>query len=136
MSAWGGTFRGNRSDSPLHHSRAIRNLGNGWGQKIITCGDILAGRAEPDRTVILIHSPSSPLLKQHWCILAPDSAPGRVHLYLGEVAGQANWYSHEDFEKLYSASIPACAYTVGQGAGFPVPSLSRWQRFWCWWTTL
>ena len=140
LAKWGGTFRGDRSDSPLHHSRAIRNLG--LGQKIITCGDILAGRAEPLRTVILLHGLGGGVikatLKEHWAILAPDSAPGRIHLYLGEVAGQANWYTHEQFTDLYHEGVPTCcAYTVGDvGPGFTLPVLTAWQRFWCWWTTL
>ena len=142
IASWGGTFRGNRSDSPLHHSRAIRNLG--LGQKIVTCGDILAGRCPPDRTVVLLHGlDGNPTTHEHWAVLAPITpVPGapeqRVHLYLGNVAGQARWFTHEKFTDLYHEGIPTCcAYTVGDvGPGFPVPVLTAWQRLYCWATTL
>jgi len=133
IASWGGTFRGDRSDSPLHHSRAIRNLG--LGQKIVTCGDILAGRAEPLRTVILIHGFTSPTLNEHWVVLDGVTVDG-VWLHMGD-GGEPKHYSHSEFEKLYAAGVPTCcAYTVGQGEGFPPPVLTVWELSWCWVTTL
>lgn len=50
--------------NPWNLYRALISLG--FWKKNITLTDLLAGKAEPGRTVVLLHDPQRPTLAQHW----------------------------------------------------------------------
>lgn len=126
--AWQG-WRGNRTDSPWHHLRACRNLK--LRMRIVTCGDILAYRVPDGRCVVLLHSQDSPLLGQHWARVLGTAAGGGVRLDWGD--GREKIARPAAFIEAYSAATPACAYVVGEG---DVPTLTLYQRLYCWVTSL
>lgn len=132
--AWGGRFRGNASDSPWHHDRCIRSLG--MRRRICTCGEIVTNAVPTGRTIVLVHDVTSTLgsfLRQHWVIYAATRADGKLGFFWGETATGVKWLTPDEFALAYSAGSPSAAYVLGDGE---TPELSRWQRFYCWLTTL
>ena len=130
MAAWG-RFRGNRSDSPWHHDMVMARLG--IRRRIVTCQEICDHQVPPDRTVVLVHDwdrTGDAMLDQHWCVVAPAALGGQVYLHMGD--GRVRWWTISDFFGLYARATPACAYVVGDG---DVPTLTWYQRLYCWLTT-
>lgn len=141
MAAWPSKFRGNLQDSPLHHKATLRNLG--LRQRVVTCGDILAGRCPAGLTIVLLHSldnPATPLpedlLQQHWVVVArvdpavPSQAQARVFVHWGD--GTLKAFAAEAFQVVYAGgpvSGPACAYVIGEGE---VPRMTLAERLYLW----
>lgn len=124
LAKWPGGWRGGDNegfgplgcpnDTPYDHWELLTRLGIPW--RIVTCGDILAGRAVNDKTMILLHSVENPLkaiLAQHWVILS-SIEPGGVRLHFGD-GKEPRFMARSAFEKTYSMGWPACAYVVGEG---------------------
>ena len=128
--ALNGDRRDDLNDSPWHHDAAMRRLR--IRSRIVTCGDILAGRTCPRRVVVLVHDPASPLLRQHWVTINWVDLPrARVNLWWGLPATPERAVSFDTFRQLYSAGAPACAYEVGVGT---VRGLPWYSRAWVWLT--
>lgn len=51
--------------NPWNLYRALISLG--FWKRNVTLTELLNGKAEPGKTVVLLHDPQSPTLKQHWC---------------------------------------------------------------------
>ena len=50
--------------NPWNLYRALISLG--FWKRNVTLTELLTGNAEPGKTVVLLHDPQSPTLKQHW----------------------------------------------------------------------
>lgn len=129
MSKWPGGWRDNAmggrilpNDTPLDHFQFLASVGMPF--KIVTCGEILRGEAANGKTVILLHDLKSPLLKQHWVILAGVGGNGTMSLHMGD--GTVRGFSRDLFADLYAKGWPACAYEVGRGQY----RVTWWQRLW------
>lgn len=96
-------------DTPLNHYAFLNEIGCKY--KIVTCSEILQGKAIPRRTMILIHSPNNPLFAQHWTILYDYPSSTTVNLLMGD-GDFYHSYTIEKFQELYSAGTPACAYQL------------------------
>ena len=101
ISRWPGGWRGGDrgrlgmpNDTPYDHFALLRDLGAPW--RIVTCCEILAGQAAPEKTVILLHHPQHPWLKQHWCILR-GVTPTHVDLWWGLPEQQTASPTREQF---------------------------------------
>lgn len=145
--AWPGGWRGGSgdtgplgvpNDTPWDHLGALESLGIAY--RVVTCGQILAGEARPEKTAILLHfdMPEGsargwlawfwrllwPVLRQHWVILR-EVTPTTVSVWYGGAGpDQSRTWTHAEFARLYSAGWPACAYEIGRGTG----RLTAWQR--------
>lgn len=117
--------RDNLLDSPWHAFALLEKLKLQF--QICNCSKIIQGKALPNKTVILIHNPSNPILQQHWCVLYGNDNEN-VFLHMGD--GKVHSISKDKFQKLYSNGTPSCAYEVGIGNY----KLSWYQRWYAWLT--
>jgi hypothetical protein len=106
------------NDTPFDHFAILQKLGIPW--RLATCGEILAGKCPDRRTIVLIHYPDCPIIKQHWVILR-GVTPGTASIDMGN--GAISLQTRASFSGLYADGWPACAYVVGEGSG----RLSWWQ---------
>lgn len=123
-----GDFRDNANGSPYHILADLKALG--VSSRTVTDDDILGGRTNPSKVIVLVHSPESPWLMQHWvnvfCI------NGSTITLLWNYPGQAmKTFTHEQFRKLYRDGFPNCAFEVDAGE---IQKLNIFQRFWVWLT--
>lgn len=75
VSIWPGSFKGNVSDSYVHHQLAIQRLGHRFDRR--TIDDVIKGKCKPMRTALLLNESDDPetwvredWFKLHWCVLA------------------------------------------------------------------
>jgi hypothetical protein len=127
--AWG-RWRGDVTDSPAHHERALARLGVGRTNHTIT--DVVERRAPPARTIVLLHDRKNPYFRQHWAVLAGYSPSGEILVAMGN--GHTNVLSPRAFVELTTAGWPNVVYSVGDGENYTVPSPPWWQRLWAWMT--
>lgn len=130
------------NDTPWDHFALLADRGIPF--RIVTCGDILEGRAPRDRTLVLMHAVAPigpeatvwerlkslvvPIMGQHWVIFHGVSPEGNIGLWTGNPRKPLVWLPPDDFAEGYSAGWPACAYCVGEGS----TRLSWWQRLVAW----
>ncbi len=116
------------NDTPLDHFSTLEKLKLKF--RIVTCNEILNGSCRARKTVILLHLSSSSkktiwekiknwfraTLAQHWCVLESVDIKNQVltvdWLYSDQ---KTKTFSFSEFEQLYSAGTPACAYEIGSG---------------------
>lgn len=120
-SKWPGGFKGNQSDSFIHHQEVLNRLG--FRYKTLSKEDVLAGKFVPGITAIMINWPDNPstlipenLIALHWCVMfeakncAWLNGRNRVfHLWLGN--GMVTSYSEEEL-KVHLENPFCVAYTV------------------------
>lgn len=106
--------------NPLASYAALSRLGL-W-KRNIAWGDLAERKAEPGKTIILIHSPDAPILQQHWVVLAGYTDTGFL-CYWGD-SEQPRHVSSGKMLELFLGGWPNCAYQIIQG--------SAWQRFLRW----
>lgn len=110
----------NLHDTPSHHFIALRNLGINYSK--VSASDIIFGVAVPNKTVILLHNQSRPVLIQHWAVLAAVDSTF-VYLHWGD--GVIHQFTHEHFTQMYTKGWPPCAYVINTPASSP---LKWWER--------
>jgi hypothetical protein len=121
-----GDLREDLQDSPAAHKIAILKAGLRYIPR--TCGDILAGRATANKTVVLVHPDArSPYVGQHWCVLAGRTPVGYIRLHWGN--GTIREFSPSDFAEIYARGAPCCAYEIVPG---PAGKASWFNRAWDW----
>lgn len=108
--AWPGGWR-NRdavladlNDWPDDHRLCIEKLGK--HVRNVTLSEILEGRAQPDRTVILVHKNTT---QKHWVVLA-KAGEMAVFLHFGD--GHIRSFPRAEFITLFTRSFPNCAYEI------------------------
>ncbi|NCA93322.1 hypothetical protein EOM82_08855 [bacterium] len=106
--------------NPLNLYRAIVKLG--YWKRNVTLTDLLDGRAEAGRTIVLIHNLQSPNLSQHWIVW--QGIQNGFHLL--------SWGSGKEFKRVTSDQLsdyyrkgwPNCAFQVYRANVFRI----LWER--------
>lgn len=116
-------------DTPWHHIQWMTKQGYTTVVFSDTWED-LCGRMKPERTVILMHDPSSPLLKQHWARIVGIDSEG----FLVDMRGSnrvIQRFTRSQLKEYLCSGWPFSAYTVG-GPPRDLPRLNWWQRLLLW----
>lgn len=79
-----------------------------------TFNDITRGIAAKNKTIVLLHSPANPFLKQHWVVLE-DVIPWRVSFHWGD--GTVKGYTIDQFRVMFTKGFPNAAWEVGEFQG-------------------
>ena len=113
--------------NPLTSYNALIRLG--FWKRNITWADLVERRAEPGKTVILVHDPDSPYFRQHWIVLAGYSQAGFRCFWGYPINPNHNAeipveIATERMQNLFLKGWPNCAYQI-------LP-LTWWQRFKRW----
>ena len=125
---WPGKFRGDISDSLIHHQGVLSRLG--FRYKTRSVEDIIAGRCEPMRTAILLNAQDDPatllredLLIMHWVVLQGVRG-GNVWVYWMD--GTQRPFQFESLRK-HMTNPFSVAYEVEEGSQ-KLPWYKRWYK--------
>jgi hypothetical protein len=116
-------------DTPWHHIQWFTKQ----GYTNVLFGDTwedFVAHVKPERTVVLLHKPESPLLKQHWARIVAIDAEG----FLVDMQGSnriIRRFTHSDFKDYMCSGWPFSYYVVG-GLNRALPKLTWWQRLLLW----
>lgn len=116
-------------DTPWHHIRWMERQGYTNVVFSNTWEDFRA-RVKPGRTVVLLHDPKSPYLRQHWARVVSIDSEG----FLIDMRGSnkvIQRFTNSELEEHMVSGWPFCAYTVG-GPPRDLPRLNWWQRLLLW----
>ena len=105
-------------DSPWAELAILVKLGVQW--KFRNCGDVLADRCRPDKTVVMIHGQGlvGSLLSQHYIVYAGRSQKGNYLFHWGDGKPPAEHeLTADDLAGYYSRGTPAFAYEVVSSGG-------------------
>ena len=94
-----------------------------------TYGDIVNRIAIPGKTMVLLHLPEAPTLRQHWVVLESVGA-GHVAFHWGD--GTVKGFRFEQFLKLFTGGFPNAALEVGPFQG----KIGRFQQVLNWFKNL
>ena len=121
-------IRDNLLDSPYHHDTVLSRLG--VKHLTVDANDIMDGKCDLNKTVILLHFSKEPevrnflsfldqsiqaTLQQHWVVLNMVGN-GFVQVHWGD--GQCRPIPFQTFKKMYTDGFPNCAYIVGKGSTY------------------
>jgi hypothetical protein len=120
-----GGIREDLQDSPSAHKLAVLKLGFRYIPR--TALEIMLGHATPNKTVILVHNPRSPLTQQHWITLSGLDPQGYVLAHWGDGSIRRML----DFDGWFSSGAPTCAYEVIPNPG-AAAKLPWYHRAWFW----
>ena len=116
-------------DTPWHHIRWLDKQGI-QGVVFSNTWEDFRARVKPGRTVVLLHDPKSPLLRQHWARIVSIDSEG----FLIDMRGSnkvIQRFTNSELEEHMISGWPFCAYTVG-GPPRDLPRLNWWQRLLLW----
>lgn len=89
---WPGSFKGDISDSYIHHQVAIQRLGHRFDRR--TIDDVISGKCQPMRTALLLNALDDPetwiredFFNLHWCVLAAVE-PAHIIVHWGYPDGK------------------------------------------------
>lgn len=111
--------------NPWNLYRALIRLG--FWKKNVTLTDLLSFRAEPGKTVVLIHDPQNPTLAQHWVTWHGIDANKRHLLAWGD-SQEFRRVSPDLLADYYRRGWPNCAFQVYK-ANFWLLMLARVQSW-------
>lgn len=94
--------------NPWNLYRALISLG--FWKKNVTLTDLLSFRAEPGKTVVLIHDPQNPTLQQHW--VTWHGISGASHLLAWGQSQELRRVSAAVLTEYFRKGWPNCAFTV------------------------
>lgn len=94
--------------NPWNLYRALIKLG--FWKKNVTLTDLLSFRAEPGKTVVLIHDPQNPTLKQHW--VTWHGRAGDLHALAWGDSQQLRCIHDYQLISYFRKGWPNCAFTV------------------------
>lgn len=94
--------------NPWNLYRALISLG--FWKKNVTLTDLLSFRAEPGKTVVLIHDPQNPTLQQHW--VTWHGMAGPAHLLAWGQSQELKRVSAAVLTEYFRKGWPNCAFTV------------------------
>lgn len=116
-------------DTPWHHIQWFTK--QGYTSVLFSkTWEEFCGHVKPGRTVVLLHDPSSPYLKQHWARVVSIDSGG----FLIDMRGSNKVIQRFTKDELMNHMVsgwPFCAYTVG-GPSRELPRLNWWQRLLLW----
>ncbi len=108
------------ASNPANVKRAVESLGFRCDETPLA--DLLMGRAVPMKTVVLIHSQTSPTLSQHWVCWGGIAQDGHHLLYFGD-SETPRKYSGAGLARLVTAGFPNCCFQC-----VPVARPAPWYR--------
>jgi len=94
--------------NPWNLYRALISLG--FWKRNVTLTDLLAGKAEPGKTVVLLHDPQSPTLQQHW--VTWHGFTGAYHGLAWGDSQKLRFITSERLADYFRKGWPNCAFTV------------------------
>lgn len=94
--------------NPVSVSLAIERLGFKAVNR--TCNDLIKGIAAKNKTLVLVHSLSSPTLVQHWVVFS-DVNQHLITFHWGD--GTQRSFPHAHFLELFTRGTPNAAWEVG-----------------------
>jgi hypothetical protein len=95
--------------NPINAYKALLKLG--YWKKNVTMTELLSGKAEPMKTVVLLHNPDAPIMTQHWVVYAGKDPYGK-HLLLWGNSKVAKAVDDKTLEEFYRRGWPNCSFTV------------------------
>lgn len=95
--------------NPWNLYRALIKLG--FWKKNITLNDLLAGRAEPGKTIVLIHNPKKPFTSQHW-VTWHGRCADKYHLLAWGDSTTFVLATDQQMTDYYKKGWPPCAFQV------------------------
>jgi hypothetical protein len=96
---------------------ALLNLG--FWKKNVTLTQLLKGEAEPGKTVVLVHFPEQPTLKQHWVGWGGRKIDGAHTLYWGKSELPVH-VKDNVLKDLFKRGWPNCAFSVYKASAWRI----------------
>ena len=96
--------------NPWNLYRALVDAGYWKINKTLT--QLLKGDYAPYKTIVLLHDPKSPIMKQHWVVLGakrPDH--GGYEVFWGD-SEQPRFITESMLKEYFLAGWPNCAFTI------------------------
>jgi hypothetical protein len=121
--------KANIRDTMIHHKVALWKLQQ--PSKIVTDDEIIAGKCQPFKTCVLVHSINAPTLTQHWVNFAGVRFDGRIILWWNDPEDKERYVTPKEFKSMYRTGSLNHAHEVGVGK---VREPSWWERFIYWFT--
>lgn len=118
-----GTFKDNLRDQPGDHLTVLRKLK--IPHRRVYIEELLDGKAPTGKTVVLMHDPKDPILKQHWVrFVRFDRLSGLYHFDWGN--GSYRAYNRQKVYERFTAGAPDYAYCVGESEPSKISRAANW----------
>jgi hypothetical protein len=96
--------------NPYNLYIALINLNHWKSNKTLT--QLLKGDYIPYKTIVLLHDPKSPIMKQHWVVLgAKRHDHGGFEVFWGD-SEQPRFITEKMLKEYFLAGWPNCAFTI------------------------
>jgi len=120
-----GTFKDNLRDQPGDHLTVLRKLK--IPHRRVYIEELLDGKAPAGKTVVLMHDPKDPSMKQHWVrFVRFDRLSKLYHFDWGN--GSYRAYNRQKVYERFTAGAPDYAYCIGESEPNKISRAANW--FW------